>query len=82
MPYAVQILPRMMRQINAWRLPDPVLVEVYLRLREDLAYFPALSLERLIAPFDGMAYRFDMVDPSDRLCRHLFVFSVRYAQDE
>jgi hypothetical protein len=82
MGYRVEIPLRVQRVILGWQLPDPVLVEIHMRLREDLKDSPALSLERTRQPFDGMSYRFSMIDPDNRLCVHHFVFQVFYRQDE
>jgi hypothetical protein len=81
-PYKVVLLPGARRQISSWGLPDEVLVEVYLRLRERLSEQPALQLRRQRQPFDGMIYRFRVPDPANRLCEHFFAFHVIYGQDE
>lgn len=82
MPYKVVILPHARRQINSWKLPDSVLVEVYLRLGEYLPREPHQALKRTRQPFDGMVYYFRMIDPEDRLCEHFFTFHIWYGQDE
>jgi hypothetical protein len=71
-----------LRATTDWRLPDPVLVEVHLRLRHELAESPNSVLVRMKVPFDGMGYGFSMIDPENRLCQHLFLFQVFYGQDE
>jgi len=63
-------------------LPDFLLVEVYLRLDEDLSHDPALHLVRRRTPFDGMVYQFSIIDPSNRLTEHFCFFHVVYSQDE
>ena len=81
MSYAV-VLPRAVKnRIGSLGLPDTVLVEVYLRL-ERLRDTPADSLVRLTSPVDGMAYGFEMIDPTNRLCTHSFLFPVAYTTDE
>jgi hypothetical protein len=70
------------QQIASWQLSDFLLVEVHLRFRQDLAENPALALRRQRRPFNGMCYRWSMVDPENRLREHLFVFHVGYSQDE
>jgi hypothetical protein len=39
-------------------------------------------LERTEEPFDGMSYRFELIDPENRLCRHFFAFHVLYSMEE
>ena len=68
-------------KVATFRLPDQVLVEVYLRA-EDLADRPAERLVRIRKPFDGLAYYFSVVDPGNRLAEYHFVLFVRYAADE
>jgi hypothetical protein len=69
------------RQIAGWELPDPLFVDVYLRLRE-LETNPAERLVRTVAPFSGMSRIFSVVDPTDRLTEYTFFFEIRYGQDE
>jgi hypothetical protein len=80
--YRVVLDPLVRRQLIGWGLPDGVLVDVHLRLTDDLSTHPALVLERRQAPFDGMQYRFEMIDPDNRLCVHAFAFHILYGQDE
>jgi hypothetical protein len=80
--YKVVILPHAKRQIISWKLPDTVLVEVYIRLGEFLPKEPHRTLARERQPFDGMVYHFRMIDPENRLCEHFFAFHVWYSQDE
>jgi hypothetical protein len=79
MPYLVRILPRAERHIASWKLPDEVLVEIYLRLQGKLPMSPSKLLRR---KDDGMIYKFSMVDPTNRFCEHFFEFPVLYGQDE
>jgi hypothetical protein len=80
--YRVQFSRQINRQLATWNLPDTLLVEVHLRLRQDLGKDPARSLTRLQRPFDGMCYLLDMVDPENRLREHFFIFHVMYRPDE
>jgi hypothetical protein len=51
-------------------------------LYQNLHENPAARLERTEQPFDGMSYRFALIDPENRLCQHFFTFHVLYAADE
>jgi hypothetical protein len=82
MSFKVRIRPEVARKIAGWGLSDPVLVEVYLRLREVLPLDPLACLRRVVKPFDGMVYEFSFVDPENRFREHFFVFLVVYGQDE
>ena len=82
MAYRVKILPHVRRRIAAWQLPDFLLVDVYLRLGEDLPRDAPGCLVRTRLPFDGMCYAFSIIDPSDRLRTHTFVFQILFSQDE
>ncbi len=82
MPFQVELRPLVRRQIASWRLPDFLLVEVHLRIRRELSQNPAQILIRTRQPFDGMCYRFSVIDPENRLREYLFVFHVLYSQDE
>jgi hypothetical protein len=79
--YTVRVLPAVARRIASWGLSDPVLVEVYLRL-EALRNTPADHLRRERRPFDGMVWRFNLIDPDNRIQQHFFCFQVLYGQDE
>jgi hypothetical protein len=81
-PYRSRVQPLARRQIAGWRLPDAVLVEVYLRLTEQLPAAPLALLIRAREPFDGMSYPFRLLDPANRLVEHHFTFSVIYAADK
>lgn len=76
MPLRVEISPRARREIASWRLPDYLLVEVYLRLSGELANNPKELLQRVQSPFEGMCYRFSLIDPRNRFCEHRFLFPV------
>ena len=82
MSYRVNVRNSIHRRILKWGLSDTMLVEVFLRLRENLpANLPEL-LTRTVKPFDGMTYHFSLVDPENRLCRHSFWFHLLFSQDE
>ena len=82
MAFKVLVWPSVDKRISAWKLSDFVFVEVYLRLREDLPSNPPRLMRRATSPFDGMVYEFELIDPENRLCQHLFTFQVVYSQDE
>jgi hypothetical protein len=69
------------RAVQTWGLPDEVFVEMRLRVNV-LAENPAAHLVRIEAPFDGMAFAFEFIDPTNRLIVHSFLFQVVYSQDE
>lgn len=80
MSYKVVWTRRAGRGAATWSLSDQVFVEM--RLRVDLlSRNPAEQLVRTREPVDGMTYSFDMIDPNNRLCVHVF-FHVLYSQDE
>jgi hypothetical protein len=80
MSFRVQLKPSANKKIISWQLPDPVLVDVHLRI-QDLGTNPHW-LVRVAAPFDGMVFPLMLIDPDNRFCEHAFFFHVRYAQDE
>jgi hypothetical protein len=82
MSYRVEVRRYVSKKIISWNLPDPVLVEVYLRLRENLSSNPAEHLRRTRRPFEGMVCEFAFIDPENRICEHVFCFLVLYSQDE
>jgi hypothetical protein len=82
MSFRVEIPPSVRRRIAAWNLPDALVVEIYLRLRDDLGQNATSCLQRISKPFDGMAYRFTLIDPENRLCEHICTFPVLFSQDE
>jgi hypothetical protein len=47
-----------------------------------LADKPAGHLVRIREPFDGLAFGFNFIDPTNRLCVHGFLFQILYSQDE
>ena len=82
MPFRIQLLPLATRQIASWGLSPFVWTEVLLRLHQHLRENPASLLERTEEPFNGMSYRFQLIDPENRLCQHFFAFHVLYGVDE
>jgi hypothetical protein len=82
MSYRIQIRPLVTRQIASWQLPDPILVEVYLRLNVDLTEKPTRVLFSSDEAGGGMVFPFSVIDPDNRLCKHTFAFRVYYATDE
>ena len=82
MSYKVRIRSSIRKRIVAWNLPDPVFVEVLLRLEQELVHNPPSQLARTGQPFDGMTYAFSLVDPNNRFCEYAFVFHIVYGQDE
>ena len=82
MSFTVRLRRGVRRQIARWHLPDPILMDVYLRLQDDLTGQPANLLQRSAAPFDGMTYTFAAGDRSNRAYLYLFTFHVKYGADE
>ena len=82
MSFRVQVAHSVRRKIASWRLPDFLMVEIHLRLSEDLARRGSEALERSSGPFDGMLYRFILIDPANRLTEHFCTFHVLFGQDE
>jgi hypothetical protein len=80
--YKVRIARPVAATIASWDLPDHLLVEVYLRLRDDLSRHPADSLIRLHDLVDRLMYSFSIRDLSNRTFDYIFVFQVVYGQDE
>src|SRR5258707_975026 len=82
MSFRVRLPLPVRRQIASWHLPDPLLVDIYLRLQSDLTERPAERMERTTHPFDGMTYTFVLMDQSNRTYGYTFAFHIRYAADE
>lgn len=80
--FKVVLTDRVRKQIAAWKLPDVILVDVYLRLRETLSQAPATQLVRSSDWFDGLVYPLEIIDPANRLSLYRFFFHVAYGQDE
>jgi hypothetical protein len=85
MSYKVRINPRVVAQIRGWHLPDKILIEVNLYLREVLAADLENNLIRASDPFDssrGMTCCFTRRDPDVADREHHFSFHVFFSQDE
>ncbi len=84
MEYRTRLDPLVRRQIIGWKLADGLLVDVYLRLNDDLAQSPSTLLVQDPSWFDaeGMVYGFDLIDPENHILVHAFRFQVFYHADE
>jgi hypothetical protein len=82
MSYVVRFRRDARHQIVNWHLPDTVMMEVFLRILEELAQDPASKLVRVESPFDGLVYPLYVPDKSNRTYLYAFLFQVRYAKDE
>ncbi len=84
MEYTIRLDPLVRRQIIGWKLSDSLLVDVYLRLKEDLGRSPtsALSIDPSWFDAQGMVYGFELIDPEQRMLVHSFHFQVFYDADE
>jgi hypothetical protein len=80
--YKLVVTDLVRKLVSGWGLPDTVLVEIYLRLRDGLTERPAATLIRAEVPFDGMMFKFEMIDPHNRLNTYRAFFQVLYGQDE
>jgi hypothetical protein len=80
--YLVQFSPQTQKQLISWQLPDFVLVEVYLRVKEMLGDNPSQVLVPSAEQDGGMLYFFSLVDPENRLVEHIFRFRVYYHPNE
>ena len=82
--YRTRLDPLVRRQLNRWKLPDSLLVDVHLRLNDDLPRSPTTFLQQEPTWFDaeGMIYGFDLIDPHNRMLVHAFRFQVFYHSDE
>jgi hypothetical protein len=82
MSYRVIILDSVREAIASWQLSDFLLIEVYVRLRDDLGKNPLQHVRRITIPFEGMAYAIFLMDPANRFCEHVFIFHLVFGQDE
>lgn len=82
--YQVRLDALVRRQVISWKLSDSLLVEVHLRLQNDLARSPKTSLTHDSTVFggQGMVYDARLIDPFNRLLIHAFRFQVFYHSDE
>ena len=81
MEYSVRLRPRVVWQIARWGLSDFLLVEVYLRLREEMPRAPLQNLHR-DADGPGSLFAFESRDPGDPRFQQLFMFRVFFDEDE
>jgi hypothetical protein len=79
--YRVAWTGPVLRAVPTWNLPDQVFVEMRLRVNA-LSRNPSSLLVRTREPIDGMTLPFEMIDPTNRLCVHVFLFHIVYSQDE
>jgi hypothetical protein len=72
------------RQLRSWKLSDSLLVDVHLRLNDQLSRSPTTLLRQDPTWFgaEGMVYGFDLIDPDNRMLVHAFRFQVFYHADE
>jgi hypothetical protein len=85
MSFKVRIDPRAVSQIRGWDLPDKILTEVNLYLREVLPADLENNLNREGEPFDrsrGMTCYFTRRDHHVQGREHHFIFHVFFSQDE
>ncbi len=84
MKYKIRLDVLVRRQMIRWKLSDSLLVDVHLRLNDELTNSPTSFLGQDPAWFDskGMVYGFDLIDPENRLLVHAFRFQVFYHADE
>lgn len=84
MEYKIRLDALVRRQMIGWKLSDSLLVDVHLRLQDDLPRSPTTYLRQDSAWFDseGMVYGFDLIDPDNRMLVHAFRFQVFYHADE
>jgi len=82
--YKTRLDPLVRRQIVGWKLPDSLLVDVYLHLDDELPRSPTTVLTRDPSWFDaeGMVYGFQLIDPENRMLVHAFRFQVLFHADE
>ena len=84
MEYRVRLDALVRRQLIRWSLPESLLVDVHLRLNDELPHSPTTFLQQDRAWFEdqGMIYGFEIVDPKNRMLVHAFRFQVFYHADE
>jgi hypothetical protein len=82
--YTIRLDALVRRQMIRWNLPDSLLVDIHLRLNDELSLSPASVLQNDPNCFggDGMVYGFDLIDPNNRMLVHAFRFQVFYHADE
>ena len=84
MEYKTRLDPLVRRQLIGWKLSDSLLVDVHLRLHDELPRAPTSLLAKEPAWFggEGMVYGFDLIDLENRMLVHAFRFQVFYHSDE
>ena len=85
MAYKVRIAPRVISQIQAWHLPDDILMEVDDYLHEVLPADPEHNLNREGEPFDRLRGMTCSLTRRDRHVvgrEHHFIFHLFISQDE
>ena len=84
MQYKVQLDALVRRQMTRWNLSDELLIDVHIRLQDELPRSPTTLLQQDPAWFDseGMVFGFDLIDPVNRMLVHAFRFQVFYHVDE
>jgi hypothetical protein len=85
MSLKVRLSKRAIAEIRGWHLPDRVLQEVYLYLREVLPADPENNRHRDSEPFDrarGLTCAFSRRDHRVRGRDHHFIFHLFFSQDE
>ena len=84
MEYKIRLDALVRRQIIRWKLADSLMVDVYLRLNDELPRSPTSILQKDPTWFgnEGMVYGFDLIDPDNRMLVHAFRFQVFYHADE
>jgi hypothetical protein len=82
--YRTRLDPLVRRQLLRWGLSDSLLVDVHLRLNDELPRSPTtfLSIEPGWFGGEGMVYGFTLIDPDNRMLDHAFRFQVFYHPDE
>ena len=84
MEYRTRLDPLVRRQLIRWNLPDSLLVDVHLRLNDELPRTPTTLLSKEPTWFhgEGMVYGFDLLAPDNRMLVHAFRFQFFYHSDE
>ncbi len=82
MKYDIELEPPVIDLIASKRLADPVLDELERRLADELATQPTRYLRDIVAPVRCMQYNCRIVEPGPPARVHVFLFRVRYSQDE
>ncbi len=84
MEYRTRLDALVRRQMIRWGLSDGLLVDVHLRLNDELPRSPTGLLRKDPDWFggEGMVYGFDLIDLDNRMLVHAFRFQVFYLTDE